>query len=43
VWLDVPARIYWLKGQRGYGGKPRRGGYTCRSDAIRTGNRVSRE
>jgi hypothetical protein len=43
VWLNVPARTYWLKGQRGYAGKPREGGYTCRSDAVRSGNRASRE
>ncbi|HEY3919893.1 MAG TPA: hypothetical protein VGL83_19030 [Stellaceae bacterium] len=38
VWLDVPERTYWLKGQRGDGG-----GYTCRRDAIRSGNRASRD
>jgi hypothetical protein len=43
VWLDVPARTYWLPGQSGFGGSPKRGGYTCRSDAIRSGNRAARE
>ena len=42
VWLDVPARIYSFKGQRGYGGNPRRGGYTCQRDAVRSGNRAAR-
>ena len=43
VWLDVPARTYWLKGQSGYGGRLKSGGYTCRSDAVRSGNRAARE
>lgn len=42
VWLDVPARTYWLPGQSGFGGPPKRGGYTCQSDAVRSGNRVAR-
>jgi hypothetical protein len=37
VWLEVPAKTYWLKGQRGYGGS-RSGGYTCLKDAKSTGN-----
>lgn len=37
VWLDVPSRAYWLKGEKGYGGS-KSGGYTCRKDAIRSGN-----
>ena len=43
VWLDVPTRTYWLKSQRGYGAKPRSGGYTCRSDAVRSGNRTAQK
>lgn len=43
VWLDVPANAYSLKGQRGYGGSARDGGYTCRRDAVHAGNRARRE
>lgn len=43
VWLNVPANAYSLKGQRGYGGSPQLGGYTCRADAIHAGNRAQRE
>lgn len=43
VWLDVPARTYWVPGQSGYGGAPKRGGYTCRGDAVRSGNRAAQE
>jgi hypothetical protein len=42
VWLDVPAKTYWRKGQRGYAGVPKDGGYTCQSDAIHSGNRARR-
>lgn len=43
VWLDVPANAYSFKGQRGYGGSSRRGGYTCRNDADHAGNRARRD
>lgn len=37
VWLDVPSRTFWTKGQRGYGAS-KTGGYTCRRDATHSGN-----
>jgi hypothetical protein len=37
VWLDVPSRAYWLKGEKGYGAS-KGGSYTCRTDADRSGN-----
>lgn len=37
VWLDVPSRTYWLKGEKGYG-VSKTGGYTCRKDAAHAGN-----
>lgn len=40
VWLDVPMRSFWLQGQTGYG-RSKDGGYTCRRDALKTGNRPS--
>jgi hypothetical protein len=41
VWLDVPKRTFWSKGQKGYG-VSKRGSYTCRKDAIKTGNHAKR-
>lgn len=41
VWLDVPSRTFWMKGQRGYG-VSKSGGYTCRRDAMLTGNHAKR-
>jgi hypothetical protein len=41
VWLDVPSHTYWLKGEKGYGAS-KSGSYTCRRDAIRTGNHAKR-
>lgn len=41
VWLDVPSHTFWLKGQKGYGAS-KTGGYTCRKDATKTGNHLSR-
>jgi hypothetical protein len=41
VWLDVPSKTYWAKGQRGYG-RSKTGGFTCRKDAIHTGNHARR-
>lgn len=37
VWLDVPSHAFWAKGQKGYG-RSKTGSYTCREDAIHTGN-----
>lgn len=42
VWLDVPSHTFWLKGQRGYGAS-KSGGYTCKNDAVKSGNRAKRE
>jgi hypothetical protein len=41
VWLDVPSRTFWLKGQRGYSAS-KSGGYTCERDAMKSGNREKR-
>ena len=41
VWLDVPTHTFWRKGQKGYGAS-RSGSYTCRKDAIKTGNHQKR-
>jgi hypothetical protein len=41
VWLDVPTHTFWTKGQKGYGGS-KSGSYTCRTDAIKTGNHQKR-
>jgi hypothetical protein len=41
VWLDVPTHTFWSKGQNGYGAS-KSGSYTCRKDAIKTGNRQKR-
>jgi hypothetical protein len=41
VWLDVPSRTFWSKGQKGYG-RSKNGSYTCRKDAIKTGNHAKR-
>lgn len=41
VWLDVPTHTFWSKGQKGYGAS-KSGSYTCRNDAIKTGNRQKR-
>lgn len=40
VWLDVPTKTFWSKGQSGYG-RSKSGGYTCRKDAVNTGNHAS--
>lgn len=42
VWLDVPAKTYWLEGQKGFDGRPHDGGFTCRHDAVSTGNHPTR-
>jgi hypothetical protein len=39
VWLDVPSKRYWFKGEESYG-ETKAGGYTCKRDADRTGNRA---
>jgi hypothetical protein len=41
VWLDVPSHSFWSKGQNGYG-RSKNGSYTCRQDAIKTGNHANR-
>jgi hypothetical protein len=41
VWLDVPSKTYWMKRQKGYG-TSKAGGYTCRRDAVASGNRAKR-
>lgn len=41
VWLDVPSHTFWSKGQKGYG-RSKNGSYTCRKDAIKTGNHAQR-
>jgi hypothetical protein len=41
VWLDVPSRTYWMKNQRDYG-RTKSGGYTCRTDAAKSGNHATR-
>ncbi|HEY3917681.1 MAG TPA: hypothetical protein VGL83_07795 [Stellaceae bacterium] len=41
VWLDVPSKTFWAKGQKGYG-HSKSGGYTCRKDAVSTGNHANR-
>lgn len=41
VWLDVPSHSFWTKGQQGYG-HSKAGGYTCRKDAVKNGNRATR-
>ena len=41
VWLDVPSHTFWMKGQRDYG-HSKTGGYTCRKDAVKSGNRAKR-
>lgn len=41
VWLDVPSHTFLTKGQRGYG-RSKEGNYTCRKDAIHTGNHAKR-
>lgn len=41
VWLDVPSHTFWTKGQKGYG-RSKTGSYTCRKDAIHTGNHAKR-
>lgn len=40
VWLDVASNRYSLKGQPGYG-TDGQGGYTCKRDAVRSGNHAS--
>ena len=37
VWLDVPTKTFRSKGQKGYD-RTKSGGYTCRKDAVGTGN-----
>jgi hypothetical protein len=39
VWLDVPSNRYEYKGEEGYG-ETGAGGYTCKRDADRSGNRA---
>ena len=39
VWLDVPTNSYRFKGEPGYG-ESKQGGYTCKEDADRSGNRA---
>jgi hypothetical protein len=41
VWLDVPSHTFWSKGQKGYG-RSKNGSFTCRKDAIKTGNHAKR-
>ncbi len=41
VWLDVPSHTFWSKGQKGYG-RSTNGSFTCRKDAIKTGNHAKR-
>ena len=41
VWLDVPSHTFWLRGQKGYA-RTKSGGYTCRKDAMKSGNHASR-
>jgi hypothetical protein len=41
VWLDVPTHAFWSKGQKGYG-RSKNGSYTCRKDAMKTGNHAKR-
>jgi hypothetical protein len=41
VWLDVPTHTFWSKGQTGYA-RSKSGSYTCRKDAMKTGNRAKR-
>jgi type IV secretory pathway protease TraF len=38
VWLDVPSHRFFAKGQRGYAGA-KTGGYTCKKDAVHSGNK----
>ena len=40
VWLNVPTRIYHLKGQRWYG-RTKSGAYVCKEDADKSGDRGS--
>ena len=42
VWLDVPSHMFWTRGQRGYGGS-KAGGYTCKKDAVKSGNHQDRK
>ena len=41
VWLDVPSHSFWSRGQKGYG-RGKTGSYTCRKDAVKTGNHAKR-
>jgi hypothetical protein len=41
VWLDIPSHTFWVKGQKGYA-RTKSGGYTCRKDAMKSGNHASR-
>ncbi|HEX3971302.1 MAG TPA: hypothetical protein VHX19_08255 [Stellaceae bacterium] len=41
VWLDVPSHMFWVKGQHGYG-TSKAGGYTCKKDAVKSGNHETR-
>jgi hypothetical protein len=41
VWLDVPLHTFWSKNQKGYG-RSKNGSYTCRKDALKTGNHAKR-
>jgi hypothetical protein len=40
VWLNLPTRIYHLKGERWYG-RTKNGAYVCRSEADAAGARAS--
>lgn len=41
VWLNLPTRIWHVKGARWYG-NTKNGSYVCKKEAIATGNRASR-
>ncbi len=38
VWLDVPSNRYWVEGEAEFG-RTKAGGYTCKKDADRSGNK----
>jgi hypothetical protein len=40
VWLDLPSRVYYYRGQRLYGSTPN-GAYVCRDEAKRSGLRAT--
>jgi hypothetical protein len=41
VWLDPATRVFYLKGEKGYG-KTARGGYNCRRQAEAAGYRAAK-